>query len=184
MTEIKDYKEVILSLLEVLSSSTTAWDLESLADSFIKYNVEINTPLRLAHFWSQMAHETGGFRWDEELGSETYFQKYDGRADLGNVIPGDGYRYRGRGLIQITGRYNYARMGKETGFPLEELPDLAASPDVAMLIAISYWNDKGLNDYADDDNTVMITKRINGGMNGYGDRLRLLNKAKTQLGLQ
>jgi putative chitinase len=177
-------KSVTLDVIMALAYRKPAFDLEALADGFDVYNETVNTPLRLAHFWAQMAHETGGFRWDEELGNEAYFSKYDYRADLGNTEPGDGYRYRGRGIIQITGRFNYGRMQNKLGWELIEMPDLAKAAPVAIQIALTYWNDRNINDYADDDNLLLVTKRINGGTNGLTGRALYLQKAKKVLGLE
>jgi predicted chitinase len=132
----------------------------------------INTPRRLEHFLAQMGHETGGFRLTHEQGSRNYFRRYDGRRDLGNVKPGDGYRYRGRGIIQLTGRSNYRTYGKKLGVDLEGNPDLAADPKVALRVAAQYWNDRGLNALADRNDIRGITRRINGGYNGFNDRVR------------
>lgn len=140
-----------------------------------KYEVT-KTDFREAFFLGQMAHETGGFRWLHELGSKSYFRRYDGRRDLGNVHPGDGYRFRGRGIIHLTGRHNYTLYTRKLGIDLLTNPDIAATPEVAALVAGQYWVDRNLNKLADDGNFRAITKRINGGYNGYRDRVRYANK--------
>jgi putative chitinase len=132
---------------------------------------EINTPDRVAAALAQFAHETGGFRWLRELGGARYFAtRYDSRKDLGNLQPGDGARFRGRGYIQITGRANYARMATATGYPLLARPELAEDPDVAALISSCWWQEHGLNELADQRRIKAITRIINGGLNGYEDR--------------
>lgn len=143
----------------------------------------LNTDLRIVHFWAQMAHETGGFRWLRELGGRNYFKKYDGRRDLGNTKPGDGYKYRGRGIIHITGRHNYSVYSQKVGVDLVEKPELAEEPDIAMLVALHYWQDKGLNHLADEDNIKKITKRINGGYNGLKDREKYLKRLKAEFNI-
>lgn len=133
----------------------------------------ITTPARTAAFVAQLAHESAGFRYLEELWGPTPAQsRYEGRADLGNGRPGDGYRYRGRGWIQLTGRHNYRKFGSLLGLDLEGQPDLAARPDVAARLAAAYWTDRGLNAYADAGDFREITRRINGGFNGLADRMR------------
>jgi putative chitinase len=139
---------------------------------------EIDTLKRIRHFLAQMAHESVGFRYLYELGGKSYFRRYEGRKDLGNTQPGDGYKYRGRGIIQLTGRYNYDLYGKKLGIDLLNNPKLAARPDVALQVACQYWKDKNLNAYADRGDIRTITKRINGGYNGFKDRIRWLNKIK------
>lgn len=129
-------------------------------------------------FWAQMAHETGGFRWLRELGGRKYFSKYEGKKDLGNTEPGDGYRFRGRGLIHITGRYNYKKYGKKIGLDLINDPKLASVPEVAIQIALEYWTDHNLNKYADQGNIKKVTRRINGGYNGLQDRIRYYKKLR------
>jgi putative chitinase len=141
----------------------------------------IDTPLRQAHFLAQAAHETGGFRTLEEYGGPSYFARYDGRKDLGNLQPGDGARFHGRGIFQLTGRVNYQAYGKRLGIDLVNNPALAASPTVSVRIAVAYWKAKGLNVWADRDDVVEITRRINGGRNGLADRRRYLTVAKQQL---
>ena len=147
----------------------------------LKDEYEVNTFLRKAHFWAQMAHETGGFRWYGELGGKSYFQRYEGRKDLGNTRKGDGYKYRGRGIIHLTGRYNYTKYSKKLGIDLVNNPDRAKDPDVAMLVALEYWKTRKINKYADKDDVRMVTRRINGGYNGLADRKRYLEKLKKAL---
>lgn len=143
---------------------------------------EITGPARLAHFLAQTAHETAAFTYLHEEGGPEYFARYDGRADLGNTQPGDGYRYRGRGLIQLTGRANYAKAGDELGLDLDGDPELAASPDVAVQTAALYWRDHGLNALADADDIAAITRRINGGYNGLASRKAYLQRARALIG--
>lgn len=142
-------------------------------DALAQYGV--TTPSRLAHFLAQIAHESAGFKTTEEYASGA---AYEGRKDLGNTKPGDGKRYKGRGLIQLTGRANYRTYGKRLGIDLEGNPYQAARPDLSLIVALEYWKDKGLNAYADRDDIVAITKRINGGTNGLKDRKAYLAKAK------
>ena len=131
----------------------------------------IDAPLRIVHFMAQTGHETGGFRWLNEIWGPTPAQtRYEGRRDLGNISPGDGKRYLGRGLLQITGRANYARIAAMTGLPLIARPELAAVPDNALWTACIFWKDHRLNALADADDTLRLTRAINGGENGLADR--------------
>jgi putative chitinase len=98
---------------------------------------------------------------------------------LGNTEPGDGYRYRGRGFMQITGRANYREMGNKIGVDLEADPDLAAQPLYALMTAAAFWDNCGLNPYADRDDLEGITKRINGGLNGLDHRKSNLASARS-----
>lgn len=150
-----------------------------LPDALEKY--KINTPLRIAHFLAQLAHESAHFRTFEEYASGA---AYEGRRDLGNVRAGDGRRYKGRGPIQITGRFNYRKYGDKLGIDLENNPDQAADPSVGVLIACQYWVDHHLNELADQDNVREITRRINGGYNGLRDRMDKLARAKKALSRQ
>src|SRR5690606_25370634 len=102
--------------------------------------------------------------------------------DLGNAQPGDGRRYKGRGPIQLTGRANYRAAGKALGLPLEEQPELAAMPEHGFRIAAWYWTMRKLNPLADQGNFLAITVAINGGLNGYADRVRRRETAKKVLG--
>jgi putative chitinase len=146
-------------------------------DVFAKY--EINTALREAHFWAQAAHETGGFKYTHEIWGPTDVQKrYEGRKDLGNIEPGDGFKFRGRGIFQLTGRANYKKYGEALGIDLINNPDKAAEPETALLIACEYWSSRKINACADKDDVVAVTKKINGGTNGIADRRAHLLIAK------
>lgn len=143
---------------------------------------EINTPLRIAHFIAQAAHETGGFRYLHELWGPTPAQRrYEGRKDLGNTVNGDGYLYRGRGIFQLTGRSNYADYGRTINLDLVTHPEIAEDPEVSVLIACAYWKRHGLNGLADVDDIEHITRKINGGLNGFEERKAMLARAKVVL---
>lgn len=143
---------------------------------------DIATPLRLAHFLAQAAHESDGFKTLCEYWGPTPAQKaYEGRKDLGNVKRGDGRLYRGRGIFQLTGRANYRSVGETLGLLLETEPALAAEPHHAVRIAAEYWTSRKLNEAADADELRVITRRINGGLNGLADRSRYLTRAKLAL---
>jgi putative chitinase len=144
---------------------------------FAEYGV-MDSPLRLAHFLAQLIHESGSFRYMEEIASG---QAYEGRADLGNVRPGDGVLFKGRGPIQITGRANYRRFGRRIGVDLESHPLLAAVPSIGLHLALEYWRDRALNGLADADDVVAITRKINGGTNGLADRKAHLARVKAWL---
>ena len=131
--------------------------------------------LRLAHFMAQLAHESGSFRYMEEIASGA---AYEGRKDLGNTAKGDGVRFKGRGPIQLTGRANYRTFGRRIGIDLERHPEVAAIPSIGLHTALEYWDVVGLNSLADRDDLEGITRRINGGLNGLADRKRHLVKIK------
>src|ERR1700734_2336777 len=134
----------------------------------------IDTELRIAHFLAQTCEESDGFCTTEEYASGL---AYEWRADLGNNQPGDGVKFKGRGLIMITGRANYTQYGKLLGLPLIDKPTLAADPMNAVSIAIAYWSEHGLNAFADEDDIETITRRINGGLNGLATRQTYLMRA-------
>ena len=142
---------------------------------------QINTRLRIAAFLAQIGHESGSLVYSKELGGPSYFAKYDGRKDLGNTQPGDGARFAGRGLIQVTGRANYLKASQAL-FGDDRLlrkPDLLEVPDWAAKSAVWYWTTRNLNALADQDRFMDITKAINGGTNGLEDR-----KARYQYALK
>lgn len=135
-----------------------------------RYEIDAS-PKRLAHFLAQVYHESGGFRYMEEIwGPTAAQQRYETREDLGNLGGGDGYRFKGRGPIQLTGRANYRRFGRLCGIDLENHPEVAALPSVGMLTAALYWDDRKLNALADAGDIEGITRKINGGLNGFADR--------------
>ena len=147
--------------------------LEHIHKAMAKY--EINTDLRRAHFLAQIGHESGGLYYVRELASG---KAYEGRTDLGNIQLGDGVKYKGRGLIQITGRANYKACGDALGVNFELTPALLETKDNASMSAAWYWNLKKLNVLADADDIIKITKKINGGTNGLNDRKTRLLIAK------
>ena len=136
---------------------------------------DITTPQRMAHFLAQIAHESGELRYTKELASG---RAYEGRKDLGNTKKGDGVRYKGRGLIQITGRANYKKYADFCGFDVVANPELLELPLGATKSAMWYWQTHGLNQQADKDDVLTITKRINGGTNGLASRKAYLARAK------
>jgi len=135
---------------------------------------EINTPQRIRMFLAQIGHESGQLRYRKELASGA---TYEGRKDLGNTTPGDGVRYKGRGLIQITGKYNYGLASLALGLPLLEKPELLEEDLNACRSAGWFWYKSNLNALADMGKFETITRRINGGLNGYSDRYKLYQRA-------
>jgi putative chitinase len=133
---------------------------------------------RVAAFIAQVGHESGQLRFVREIWGPTAQQAgYEGRADLGNTVKGDGSKYRGRGLIQITGRANYSTCGEALSLDLLSKPELLELPQHAAMSAAWFWATKGLNTLADQGDFVKITRRINGGVNGLADRQALYDKA-------
>jgi putative chitinase len=141
---------------------------------------QITTAARRAAFLAQAAHESGSLRYLRELADGS---DYEGRADLGNVYPGDGVRYRGRGILQVTGRSNYASCGEALGLDLIESPELLETIEGACRSAAWFWGKKRLNAYADSDSFGALTKAINGGYTGLDDRLRAWLKARRACGI-
>lgn len=170
----------------------------------------INTPLRLAHFFAQIDHESGLKPISENLNYSAkglantfrnYFptpqdtlryekqpqliadKVYANRMGNGSEQSGEGWKYRGRGFIQITGKENYHRLSNDTDINFLKNPDLLLDEANAMISAIWFWNLKGLNKFADKDEIKAITKRINGGYNGIDHRRELLKKYKKEFGI-
>ncbi|MFT5683317.1 MAG: putative chitinase [Myxococcota bacterium] len=143
------------------------------------WEASINSDARKAAYIAQLAHESDGFQTLEEYASGA---GYEGREDLGNTEEGDGKRFKGRGPIQITGRYNYGTYGEQLGVDLVNNPELAATPEVGFRIAAAYWANNDLNDYADSGEFNTITSRINGGQNGADSRRAYWGTAKDSLG--
>ena len=182
--------------------------LDPLNSTFDKY--ELNTPTRQAAFIGQCGHESGNFKtleenlhysakglmatWHSRFPDETTADKYannpemiankvyGGRADLGNTEDGDGWRFHGRGVIQLTGRANYKTCGDAIGVDLINAPELLLEPKNAVMSAGWFWNKRGLNALADNQDWETITKRINGGTLGLQDRIDKTHKAMDILG--
>ena len=145
---------------------------------------QINTRLRMAAFIAQVGHESGQFRYVRELGGDKYLSKYDTGAlakRLGNTpeADGDGQKYRGRGLIQVTGRDNYLACSKALfgDDRLLRTPELLEQAEWAAKSAAWFWNSLDLNKLADSGSFEMITRRINGGVNGLAERMAFYNAA-------
>ena len=133
---------------------------------------------RVAAFIAQIGHESGQLKYVKEIWGPTKAQaRYEGRADLGNTQPGDGSKFRGRGLIQITGRANYKACGEALGLDLINQPELLEKPQHACMSAAWFWASRGLNTMADAGQFDKITQRINGGQNGAADRQALYARA-------
>jgi len=170
----------------------------------------IDTPLRMAHFLAQTSHESGGFRAVEEnlnYRAETlskifpkYFRDkdtndyakkpekianlvYGNRMGNGPVESGDGYRYRGRGLIQLTGKSNYEKFAEGIESTLEEAVEYLTTPEGAVESAAWFWANNGLNELADTDDVTKVTKRINGGTIGLAEREAHTEAFKEMLGV-
>ncbi len=150
----------------------------------------INTPQRIAAFLAQIGHESGCGRWVREIwGPRPAQLRYEGRKDLGNLRPGDGRKYLGRGLIQITGHSNYMAVRDGLRKYMTNVPDFEQSPELlemprwAAYSAGWFWASHGLNELADNGNFMSITRRINGGTNGYEDRVALWESGKDALGV-
>jgi putative chitinase len=137
---------------------------------------DITSRLRIAHFLGQTCEESAGYRTTEEFASG---REYEGRQDLGNTHKGDGPRYKGRGLLQLTGRANYADYGKALGVDLVNNPTLAAQPALSLKIACEYWKRHDINADCDRDDAQAVTRKVNGGLNGLSDRIAFTQKAKT-----
>ena len=141
----------------------------------------INTPLRQAHFLAQVCEESYAL---SEMEEEVSGAEYEGRRALGNTHPGDGSRYKGRGLIQVTGRANYRQLSEELHLDLLTNPRVVGEPQVAVTSACRYWTDHHLNALADKDDIRAITRIVNGKrMLGLRERSRYLDRAKHLLGL-
>lgn len=144
----------------------------------------INTSDRIAAFLAQLAHESGEYRWMQELADGW---GYEGRADLGNVEPGDGPKFKGHGPIQITGRDNHRACGRWLGIDLERDPLLLTEPRYGTAAAVWFWtigNKKiDLNLLADRGWFKTITRVINGGLNGLSDRRQYWDRNRALLGL-
>ncbi len=171
--------ETLSAALGVPVSRTLSW-ADPISAAMALWGIDSDA--RQAAFIAQIGHESGRLVYVRELWGPTPAQaRYEGREDLGNTQPGDGKRFMGRGLIQITGRTNYQRVSDALGADFVVAPELLEAPANAALSAAWFWNVHGLNELADSGDFATITRRINGGMNGYQDRLALLALAKNAL---
>lgn len=147
--------------------------LKDLNDCLSRF--QINTPARMRHFLSQTAHESGGLQWFAELASG---EDYEGRSDLGNIHPGDGPRYKGAGVIQLTGRYNYQAFSDFIQDPNVMNGVDYVSTTYPFSSAGFWWHKNGMNALCDSDASVEdVTERVNGGFNGLADRKYYYQKA-------
>jgi putative chitinase len=153
--------------------------------TFAMDEYQINTPPRQAAFLSQVGHESGRLAYTKEIWGPTDAQRgYEGRIDLGNVLTGDGEKFLGRGFIQITGRGNYQDVADALCVDCINHPELLELPSWAAQSAAWWWKRHGLNDLADQGAYEAISRRINGGLNGYDDRVALWTAAKFALGVK
>jgi predicted chitinase len=165
------------SLKRVAPSLTTA-QAKSLARDLAQamHDFDINTRTRAAMFIAQVCHESGEFRYREEIASGAL---YEGRRDLGNTQPGDGRRFKGRTFIQITGRSNYRIVSAALGVDFLKHPTWLAHQAYACKGAAWWWRTYGCNVIADGGDFTAVTRRINGGTNGLADRLKYYRRART-----
>jgi putative chitinase len=134
----------------------------------------ISLPLQQAHFLAQIAHESGELRYTEELASG---EAYEGRRDLGNTQPGDGPRFKGRGLIQLTGRANYTNFKNDSGVDVVTNPSqIATDPNLAVWISCWFWQKHNLNGLAVGNDVAPITRVVNGGYRGLAERQRYFDR--------
>ena len=167
--------------LGITNEKAAMW-VDHLNDAMSLY--DINNRNRIASFLAQIGHESGRLKYVAELWGPTPTQKrYEGRKDLGNTHPGDGSKYRGHGLIQVTGRHNHKKATERlrAKFPGMGVPDFEAEPlkltepKWAALSAGDFWESINGNHYADEQAFTALTKKINGGTNGLEDRKKLWN---------
>lgn len=141
---------------------------------------DINTQARVCAYLAQVGHESGQLRYVQELASG---DAYEGRKDLGNTQPGDGRRFKGHGLIQITGRANHQKVADFFGKSLDEVVTWLTTPEGATRSSGWFWSTRRCNELADAGDFASLTRRINGGLNGLADRQELYDRAINTLGL-
>ncbi|ACB53271.1 hypothetical protein cce_3923 [Crocosphaera subtropica ATCC 51142] len=170
--------------LKAIMPNATSADIATYVNPLNKVlsDFDLATTTRACAFIAQIAHESGSLRYKEEIASGA---AYEGRRDLGNTQPGDGKRFKGRGLIQLTGRANYRQCGQALNLPLEQNPELVVKdPYTNAAVAGWYWQSRNINAAADAGDFQRVTRLINGGLNGYSDRLQYWERAKKVLGQQ
>ncbi|NJL81816.1 MAG: peptidase M15 [Chloroflexaceae bacterium] len=167
--------------LKTIMPQASSADIRTYVEPINKtlYDFDLDTKTRAAAFIAQVAHESGSLKYKEEIADGS---AYEGRLDLGNIKPGDGRRYKGRGLIQLTGRANYRQAGEAMKLPLEDQPELVVrDPYINAAIAGWYWQSRNINAVAERGDFAAVTRRINGGLNGQSDRLEFWERAKKVL---
>ena len=135
---------------------------------------EINNLYRKSAFLATIIHESGSFNYTKEIASGI---AYEGRKDLGNIYSGDGVRFKGRGLIQITGRNNYQLVSDAFGVDFIANPELLEQPEWATAVSAFWWQNAGLNKIADTKDFRHVTRMVNGGYNGMTDRQKWYDRA-------
>lgn len=170
-------KEQLMRIAPQATGESVAKYLPHLQKWMVVYGVD--TPMKEAAFIAQILHESGSLRYVRELASGEAYDTGRRAAMLGNTpqADGDGQRYKGRGLIQITGRSNYKAVGLHLGVDLVSKPELLEEPEWAVRSALYFWQSRGLNMLATAGKFVEITRRINGGTNGLADRQRFYKRA-------
>jgi predicted chitinase len=170
--------EQLIYIMKGCKESSILKYIEPINMAIKKY--EIDTYLRVCHFLAQVGHESGSLRFSHELASG---RMYEGRKDLGNIYPGDGMKYKGQGLIQLTGRLNITSFGKYTGidFTKENPARIGDEPELSAEAAGWFWMTRKLNKWADADDIKGVTLRVNGGYNGLQERIAYLKRAKESL---
>lgn len=178
--------------LGITNARATLWAYP-LEQAMARYGID--TPARRAAFLAQVGHESGRLQWVREIWGPTaeqaLYEPFTPTSKaLGNTTKGDGYLYRGGGLLQITGRYNFRTIGQKIGVDLEARPELIEQPDNAALVSAQYWSARDLNQYADSGDFVALSKAINLGNaqsdktpNGLSDRLLLWSLCKSAFGI-
>lgn len=155
--------------------------LKAVVDNFnqLAPSYDITSDLRVCHFFAQAAVETAWFDTLQEYASG---REYEGRLDLGNTQAGDGVKYKGRGIFQVTGRANYGTIGAKMGLDLINHPELLLEPRNAVISALIYWQSRKMNALADADDINGATRAVNGGYNGLSERKRALDVLKATIG--
>jgi predicted chitinase len=167
--------DTLLATMPGLSRSDAERYLPLMENAMREY--AITSEMRSRMWLAQVGHESLSLRYFEEIADGS---AYEGRQDLGNTQPGDGTKYKGRGPIQITGRYNYTESAGKLNLPLVDAPHMAADPPHAFRVSAEWWKSHGLNEISDTGDVVAATKRINGGTTGLDDRQKRYELARQQ----
>lgn len=166
--------DTLLAAMPGLARATAESYLPHMEAAQREYN--ITSEMRSRMWLAQVGHESLSLRYMEEIADGS---AYEGRSDLGNTQPGDGKKYKGRGPIQITGRYNYTQAGAALKLPLVDQPQIAAQPQHAFRVSAWWWQTHGLNEISDTGDVTAATRRINGGLNGLADRQSRYSRAQS-----